>query len=279
MAGQATRGLARDLLLDGLDDARVAERFEVRGFERLEEARAERPGVILVGSHTGAYIPAIHWLYRQGLPLRLLVQRPAHVSRYLQMRFDRAEGPFPQHAFFLKRNLAPHDAAERVLRARSALCNGFVLYLCGDIPAPAQRLPRSCGRAWPFRTLWADLAASTGADVVTVFAWHRPNGNYRVVLDPPFRVEPGKEEDAVRRYLSRLSQFVRDEPEQAVAYWTWPGYREVFENRLVFEVLERLAPSTRDREACMAGGRRLAPVSMNGGPSRSTLTLISREWV
>ena len=67
---------ARDYPLDGLADDEVASRFEVEGAEHLDSAAAKGRGVIVVGSHLGAYLPAQHWLYRRGIPLRLLVQRP-----------------------------------------------------------------------------------------------------------------------------------------------------------------------------------------------------------
>ena len=81
----------------------------------------------------GAHIAGVHWLYRRGVPLRLLVQRPRHVSRELNRRFD-AGGPHPQTELFLRRDLSPAVAVERILRARAALRDGLAIYMNGDIP-------------------------------------------------------------------------------------------------------------------------------------------------
>ena len=92
LAANTARFLARDYPLDCQSDEAVLSRFDVRGHERLRAAMERGRGAILVGSHLGAHIAGVHWLYRRGVPLRLLVQRPRHVSRELNRRFD-AEGP------------------------------------------------------------------------------------------------------------------------------------------------------------------------------------------
>ena len=117
-----SRFLARDYPLDGARDADVLARFDGRGFEAPAGcARARSRGAILVGSHLGGHIAGLHWLYRRGVPLRLLVQRPRHVSAELNRRFDRTDGPIPQSGFFLRRGLSPGVAVERILpRPRGA---------------------------------------------------------------------------------------------------------------------------------------------------------------
>ena len=91
VAANRARFLARDYPLDGLSDQAVLERFDVRGHDGLRAALAGGRGAIIVGSHLGAHIAGIHWLYRRGVPVRLLVQRPKHVSRYLIEQFDADE--------------------------------------------------------------------------------------------------------------------------------------------------------------------------------------------
>ena len=117
---------------------------------------ADGRGAILVGSHLGAHIAGVHWLFRRGVPLRLLVQRPRHVSSELNRRFD-ADGPHPQAEMFLRRDLSPAVAVERVFRARAALRDGLAIYLNGDIPwsgpntCPGLLLgrPHACWRSGP----------------------------------------------------------------------------------------------------------------------------------
>ena len=91
LAANALRFLARDYPLDAPADAEVLARFDVEGFEALARRAGARPGGDPGGQPPGGHIAALHWLYRRGVPLRLLVQRPRHVSRELNRRFDRDE--------------------------------------------------------------------------------------------------------------------------------------------------------------------------------------------
>ena len=86
---------------------RLFDRFEVLGYEHLERALAAGRGVILVGSHMGAYIAGLHWLFRKRLPVRALVQRPPHVSRTLLALVRPAPGPLCP----VRDVLAPRPAA------------------------------------------------------------------------------------------------------------------------------------------------------------------------
>ena len=71
LAANTARFLARDYPLDCQSDEDVLSRFDVRGYERLRATLSEGRGAILVGSHLGAHIAGVHWLFRRGLPLRL----------------------------------------------------------------------------------------------------------------------------------------------------------------------------------------------------------------
>jgi lauroyl/myristoyl acyltransferase len=228
LAAHVARFLARDYPLDGLPDREALGRFDLEGAHHLDAARAEGRGVVLVGSHFGAHVAGLHALYRLGLPLRLLVQRPRHVSRYLQAQFDRDDRPHPQSSLFLRRNLPPREAADRLLRARAALRDGMILYLSGDIPwpAPGGRPGRLLGRERPFLTTWADLAAIANVPAVPVFATFGRDGRYALAFDAPIPVRPGRERDALDAYLDRLDARVAEAPAQAVAYLTWPCYAE-----------------------------------------------------
>ncbi len=159
LAANIPRYLARDYPIDGADDAHVLSRFDVTGTCHLDDALAAGRGVIVVGSHLGAHVAGLHWLYRRGVPLRLLVQRPGHVSRALKLRFD-GPGPHPQPRLFLRRGLATGDAAERLLRAHAALRDGYAVYLNGDIPwpGPNARPGHFLGRDRALLAIWADLA-------------------------------------------------------------------------------------------------------------------------
>ena len=113
LAANTARFLARDYPLDRQTDEAVLSRFDVRGYERLRATLSEGRGAILVGSHLGAHIAGVHWLFRRGVPLRLLVQRPRHVSSELNRRFD-AGGLHPAG----RDVLAPRPVAGGGRRAR-----------------------------------------------------------------------------------------------------------------------------------------------------------------
>ncbi len=225
VAANLARYSARDYPLDGLADGDVLARFDVDGAGHLDAALARGRGVVVVGSHLGAHLPALHWLDRRGVPTRFLVQRPRHVSRDLHRRFD-LDGPHPQSGFFLRRKMTPAESVGRLLRARSALRDGMAVYLGGDIlwPGPNCRGGRLLGVDRTFLAIWADLAAYARAPVVFLFAAHRPGGRYGLTIDPPRDVAPGDEDAAVAAYLRRLEAEIAAHPADAIAYLLWPCF-------------------------------------------------------
>src|SRR5262249_1966395 len=172
------------------------------------------------------HIAALHGLYRLEVPLRLLVQRPGHVSPELNRWFDRSDVPYPQSGFFVRRDLSPVMAVQRILRARAALRAGLPVYPTGDIPwdGPNSRPGRLLGQTYRFLSVWADLAAQTRAPVFHVFCNHRAGGRYALVIDPPSRLQRGDESAAVVRYLHRLEHAIAAHPADAVARLLWPCY-------------------------------------------------------
>jgi lauroyl/myristoyl acyltransferase len=220
LAAEAPRFLARDLLLDGLAHADALARFDVSGFDPVQALLAEGRGVVLLGSHYGAHLSALHWLDRQGVDFRMLVQRPKHLSRRLRARFDAEHPRFPQRAFDLRRGMPPDEAARRVLVARDALRAGLCLYLNGDIslPSPGARTGRFLGRDRPFLAVWSDLARLARVPVVPLFCTHQAGGRYRLIFEPAWETQPGAPEDAVARYLQLLERHIAADPSQAVLH-------------------------------------------------------------
>jgi lauroyl/myristoyl acyltransferase len=225
LAGNTARFLARDYPLDRQPDAAVLSQFDVRGYERLGVALERGRGAILVGSHLGAHIAGVHWLYRRGVPLRLLVQRPRHVSGELDRRFD-AGGPHPQAEFFLRRDLSPAVAVERILRARAALRDGLAVYLNGDIPwsGPNTCPGRLLGRPQRMLAIWTELAVLTRAPVFLVFCTHAPAGRFALEIEPVGWLRTGDEVMAVADYLRQLESRIANSPADAVAHLVWPCY-------------------------------------------------------
>jgi hypothetical protein len=159
------------------------------------------------------------------VPLRLLVQRPRHVSGELNRRFD-AGGPHPQAEFFLRRDLSPAVAVERLLRARAALRDGLAIYMNGDIPwsGPNTCPGRLLGRAHRMLAIWTELAVLTRAPVFLVFCTHAPGGRFALEIEPLGWLRPGEEAVAVADYLRQLEGRIANSPADAVAHLVWPCY-------------------------------------------------------
>jgi len=220
------RFLVRDYMLDDTGDDDFFGRFDVQGYDHLQGALGAGRGVILVGCHLGNHLSAMHWMYRRGIPLRLLIQRVTHCSRYLRAQFDVATGPHPQAGFFLRRNLTSELATQRIFRTRSALRDGMAVYLKGDVPwfGANTRPGRFLGIERPFQSLWAEFAGLFRAPVVPVFCTHRPGGRFTLSFDPPWNVARGDEAGAVTRYLARLEGEIAAHPADAVAHLLWNCY-------------------------------------------------------
>ncbi len=225
LASSLPQFAARDYLLDGLDEATALGRFDVEGEETLQAALKLGRGAIIVGSHLGGHVAGLHWLYRRGVPLRVLVQRPNHVSSYLQSKFDEPNA-HPQRHMFLKRGLPPCQAVDRMLRAHAALRDGLAIYFTGDIPweGPNTRPGRLLGRETEFLSVWADLAALTKAPVFLLLNKHLPGGRYRLSLEPLGVLRPGEEGLAVAQFLARLDAEIVSNPSEAVAHLLWHHY-------------------------------------------------------
>jgi lauroyl/myristoyl acyltransferase len=228
LAASRPRLLARDLLLDGLSDEQALARFDVTGFEAVEQAIGRGQGLILLGNHFGAHLAGLHWLDRRGVPLRMLVQRPRHVSRRLSARFETDDPRFPQREFTLRRGMPPTEAARCVLLARDALRAGICVYLNGDIPCTSSnsRPGTLLGRAGRFLTVWADLAALSGAPVVPIFCSARPDGRFRLYLERPWSLAAGDQAVAVARYLAFLDDQIRADPSAAALHFSKPAVAE-----------------------------------------------------
>jgi lauroyl/myristoyl acyltransferase len=243
----ALRFLVRDYLLDDTTDSDFFGRFDVLGSEHLRDALRAGRGVILVGCHLGNHLSAMHWMYRRGIPLRLLIQRVTHCSRYLRAQFDVATGPHPQEGFFLRRNLTPEVAARRVFRTRAALRDGMAVYLKGDVPwlGANTRPGRFLGIERPFQSLWAEFAGLFRAPVIPVFCTHRPGGRFALTFDPAWTVKRGEEAAAVGRYLARLEDEIRVDPADAVAHLLWNCYGPSTDPELALS--KRRKPSRKGR--------------------------------
>src|SRR5262249_9227028 len=159
------------------------------GREHLDEAMALRKGVILLGNHFGAHLMPAHWLVREGYPLRLFMERPRHVSRFLAKEFD-TDGPLGQRKLVISRKPHPAEAAGSIARAARTLGVGMIVNLAGDVrwTGPHTASATFLGHTYTFSATWVTLAGMTGAPVVPVFCRMGTEGTYAIEFLPAFHV-------------------------------------------------------------------------------------------
>ncbi len=231
LAGNHILWRARDLLLDDVSDQRAEEMFVVTGRENLEAACALGRGCLVLASHFGAHLMPAHWLYRHHYPLRLYMERPRHISRFMSRRFDETDGPLAQDKLFISRQGMPADAAGSILRASRAIRAGMLLYLAGDVRWTGQMTETAnfLGRLMRFSTTWVVLAAMTDAPVVVVFCRVESDGRYHVEFRPAFQVpataaEKGNAGEWVERFIAVLEEQVRRYPTNSNEYFFWGDF-------------------------------------------------------
>ena len=213
LAANTARFLARDYPLDRQSDEAVLARFDVRGYERLRAAMDRGRGAILVGSHLGAHIAGVHWLYRRGVPL-------AAAGAAAPARLARAEPPVRRRrpASAGRAVPPPRPVAGRGRRAdpprRAALRDGLAIYMNGDIPwsGPNTCPGRLLGRPHRMLAIWTELAVLTQAPVFLVFCTHAPAGRFALEIEPLGWLRPGEEAVAVADYLRQLESADRQFP-------------------------------------------------------------------
>jgi lauroyl/myristoyl acyltransferase len=236
LAGNQIRWRTRDQLLDGLGDEAVASVFEVVGKEHLDAAVAQGKGVILLGNHFGAHLMPAHWLVRQGYPLRLFMERPHHISKFLSKEFE-TDGPLGQKKLFISRKADPTEAAGSILRAGRVLKAGMVVMIAGDVRWAGQHTAEATflGNTYRFSATWVTLGALTGAPVLPVFCRMGIDGSHTLEFEPSFRIpndgaKPGRLEEFVQPCLARIEERVREYPDNSNDYFFWDDPEEAGAN-------------------------------------------------
>ena len=227
LAGNQIRWRTRDQLLDGLSDSVVDDLIAVTGREHLDAALAEKRGVILLGNHFGAHMMPPHWLARKGYELRLFMERPHHISKFLNAKFD-TDGPLGQKGLFISRKADPNEAAASILRAARVLKAGMVLYIAGDVRWTGQNTAAAkfLGRSYTFSSTWVTLAAMTRAPIVPVFCRMDADGSYGLEFLPAYAIESASLKQTgpaavVQRCLTEIEGRVRLDPANSNEYFFW----------------------------------------------------------
>jgi KDO2-lipid IV(A) lauroyltransferase len=217
----------RDRLLDGRSDANAAAVFEVTGRDHLDQACGSGQGAIMLCNHFGAHMMPAHWLVRHGYPLRLFMERPRSISKYLAQNFD-TEGPTGQKKLFISRKANPAESAGSILRACRVIRSGALLFIAGDVRWQGQLSAEAhfLGRTYAISCTWVTLAALTGAPVVTEFCVIRPDGSYLLEFLEPYTIprdaeHPDQAGPWVQRYLDLVEERVRLYPSNSNDYFFW----------------------------------------------------------
>jgi KDO2-lipid IV(A) lauroyltransferase len=227
LAGNQIRWRTRDRLLDGLPHDRIAPLFRVRGRESFDAALREGRGVVLLCNHFGSHMMPAHWLMREGYPLRLFMERPRHISKFLSRQFD-TDGPTGQKRLFISRKASPTEAASSIMRASRVLSAGMVLMIAGDVRWTGALTSDGefLGRHYRFSNTWVKLAAMSAAPVVPVFCRIDASGEYQLEFLEPYTVPrdqtgPEQTEDWVRSNLRTIEGHVARFPADSNEYFFW----------------------------------------------------------
>ena len=195
--------------------------FRISGREHLDTAIAQGKGCIVLTSHFGAHMLPAHWLYRHDYPLRLYMERPRNISRFMVRRFA-TDGPLSQDKLFISRKGDSKDAASSILRATRVLKSGMLLFLAGDVRWSGQMTEeaRFLGRTLRFSTTWIMLAALSQAPVVIVYCRVGPDRRYYIDFHSPFYVpkdtqQQGQTSSWVQHFMDVLEQQIRFTPRTA----------------------------------------------------------------
>jgi KDO2-lipid IV(A) lauroyltransferase len=231
LAGNHILWRTRDLLLDTVSDERARTSFVVAGKQYIDEAVTLGRGCIVLANHFGAHMLPAHWLVRQKLPLRLYMERPRHISRFLSAHFNSA-GPTGQDKLFISRQGDAADSAGSILRAARAIKAGMSLYIAGDVRWSGRltETARFMGRDIHFSSTWVVLAAMTQAPVVMAFCRMESDGHYHLEFRPGFFVpmeaaNEGRGGIWVQRFIDALESQLRQSPANSNDYFFWDEVR------------------------------------------------------
>jgi KDO2-lipid IV(A) lauroyltransferase len=227
LAGNQILWRTRDMLLDGCSDRRVDQMFIINGKEHLDAAVAQGRGCMVLTSHFGAHMLPAHWMYRHDYPLRLYMERPRSISRFMSRKFS-GEGPLSQDKLFISRKGESTDAASSILRAARVLKSGMLLFLAGDVRWAGQMTEeaRFLGTTLRFSTTWIVLAAMTRAPVVIVSCVIGPDHRYHIEFRPAFQVPADAQHEGhtarwVQSFVDVVEDLIRRHPANSNDYLFW----------------------------------------------------------
>lgn len=228
ISSQMLRYIARDCILDRIEPEAWDELFEVEGYEAVQELNDRGQAAIFLGSHLGGHVAAVHWMIAHGIPFRMLVQRPRHVSPGLDAWFEQDHPICRQRNLFLRRDLNATEAARRTMDVRRLIRHGVSVYTNCDIcwSGPNTDACQFLGQEVRFQSIWIDIAMLLGCPVIGVECRQIPGGRFRMKFQNPFAISPGDSRSEVfERTIARLEQAILAYPDDAIAHLTWSMFR------------------------------------------------------
>jgi len=211
------------LPVDVRDPASVQARFETEGFEHVEAGLAAGKGVVLALPHLGGFDFAAGWFVgRVGRPASVVVEAvepPELFDWFVRVRREAgmeviALGPDAGRA------------VARTLRDNSVVC----LLSDRDITGDGVEV-EFFGETTTLPAGPATLALRTGAPLIPMAVYFRPQGSHLATIGPPIPTErEGRLRDDVARITQvlahRFEDYIRAEPTQwHVMQPNWPSDR------------------------------------------------------
>ncbi len=203
--------MAEFLKLPWISDAKLQELVLVEGLEHMDEALAEGRGVLVITAHFGNWELGGALLSVKGYPMNV-VARDA-TDPLIGTLFDRARRSKGTRVF----GRWDGRALLRALRD-----NQLVAILPDQHAAEGAVRATFLGRPADTAVGPATFHLRTGAPIVPVFTYRRPDDRILLRIMPPLRVAPTGDRPADTLAITQLlndiiGQQIRDNPEQ----WLW----------------------------------------------------------
>jgi lauroyl/myristoyl acyltransferase len=199
-----------------LSDRAFFNKVQVVGKEHLDQAVAKGKGVVLVNSHFGFAEIALTLFSRLNYPLFATVVREKGANSIKVKGINKSFEP----VLLQFKDQSNEELIKMLFKARQTLQAGGIVHLLGDGYHGKSSISFSfLGKVRGFRPSFAELALSTGAEVIPMFARMDTKGHIKVEILPP--LDQGLEESGhqdrivylMKQYLDILSECWKKEPQ------------------------------------------------------------------
>jgi KDO2-lipid IV(A) lauroyltransferase len=220
---RVARGTFRNFALSIADFFRIpqltrenADQFiaEVQGWEHIRAAMEARSGAIFMSAHMGSWELAGAYLGLNGVPITgvALPHRDPRIDQiYLAMR-ERV-------------GIEVVSVGGAMRRLYEALKRGRFVGIASDRDTSGQGVPLPFfGEVTRMPVGHAKLALRTGAWILPISVYRRPDGRTAIEVRPPIRPDPESdtEERLALRCIAVLEEFIRARPEQ------WSSFEDLW---------------------------------------------------